>query len=91
MANSQGHEPIVSNTAASVGPAADELATTSALNPMPRPSCARGKMKRTSAVLTLISPAPPSPCTTRATIITGSESASAQASEAAVNTARPIP
>jgi hypothetical protein len=50
---------------------------------------ARGKMKRISAVLTLMMPAPPKPCTTRATTSQGSDGASAQASEAAVNTASP--
>ncbi len=51
---------------------------------MPRPSDARGKMKRTSAPLTLMTPAPPKPWRTRPSTSTGSDVASAQSSDAAV-------
>ena len=46
-------------------------------------------MKRTSAPLTLSMPAAPTPCTTRAALSVTSESDSAQASEARVNTTSP--
>ena len=47
--------------AANEGPVAAETATIMLLIPIPRPNCARGKMKRTSAVFTLINPAAPKP------------------------------
>ena len=47
-------------------------------------------MKRTSALLTLISPAAPNPCATRAIVNSVSECDSAQASDATVNSATPI-
>ena len=46
-------------------------------------------MNRISAVLTLISPAAPTPCITRAAVSVGSDQLSAQASEATVNAASP--
>src|SRR5579863_2486728 len=48
----------------------------------PRTELGRGKMKRMSAVLTLMMPAPPNPCTTRAITSTGRLGDSAQPSEA---------
>ena len=41
-AKSHGHEATERIPAAIVGPATDEMATTVALMPMPRPSCERG-------------------------------------------------
>ena len=41
-AKSQGHGAVERMAAASVGPATEATATTVALIPMPRPSCARG-------------------------------------------------
>ena len=46
-------------------------------------------MKRISAVFTLINPAAPTPCSTRAAVSVPSDQLSAQASEATVNTANP--
>ena len=83
-ANSQGQDATDRIAAATDGPAAEDPATTRALKPMPRPSEARGKMKRTSAPFTLMMPAPPKPCSTRPMTSTGSDGASAQISEAAV-------
>ena len=42
---------------------------------MPRPNSARGQMKRIMAPFTLMMPAPPSPCSTRATISVDSDGA----------------
>ncbi len=75
--------------AATDGPAADDVATIIALNPMPRPNAARGKIKRTSAPFTLMMPAPPNPCTTRPSTNTGSDVANAQTNEASVKSAKP--
>ena len=43
MANSHGQDATAMIAAATEGPAADEVATTSTLYPTPRPSCARGR------------------------------------------------
>ena len=83
-ANSQGQDSTDMIAAATDGPAADDPATIRALKPMPRPSDARGKMKRTSAPLTLMMPAPPKPCRTRPSTSIGSDVASAHSSDAAV-------
>ena len=61
IANSHGQDPSAMIPAATDGPAAEDAATTRTLYPTPRPSCARGKMNRTSAPLTLMMPAPPRP------------------------------
>ena len=88
-ANSHGQSATERIAAATVGPSAEEVATISAFTPMPRPSMACGKMVRISAVLTLISPAAPSPWNTRASVSSGRLGASAQAREAAVNITSP--
>ena len=46
-------------------------------------------MKRTRAVLTLMMPAAPKPCTTRASVSETSPVDRAQSSEATVNTTKP--
>src|SRR3954468_11489297 len=61
MANRYGHVAADKMAAARVGPTAAETATTRAFKPMPRPSRARGYVKRTNAALTLIIPAAPKP------------------------------
>src|ERR1700749_503291 len=66
--NSQCQEATARIAAATLGPAADETATTSAVLPTPRPSRLLGEIKRTSAILTLITPAAPRPCATRAAV-----------------------
>ena len=58
---------------AMVGPAAAETATVTAIHEMPRPRNLAGMMKRTSAPAMLISAAPPTPCTMRASVSTSSE------------------
>ncbi len=52
--------------AATLGPAAADTAMMRAVYPMPVPSRCFGKMKRTSAMFTLMMPAAPSPCRKRA-------------------------
>jgi hypothetical protein len=42
MANSQGHGPTARIAAATLGPAADDTATTSEVIAIPRPNCRRG-------------------------------------------------
>ena len=88
-ANSHGQCATERMPDATLGPIVSDAATISELIPMPRPSCARGKMKRTRAVLTLMMPAPPSPCTARASASAGSDGASAHPNDATVNTASP--
>ena len=88
-ANSQGHEATDNTAAATDGPATEDAATTSELMAIPRPSRWRGNTSRTSAMFTAISPAAPMPCRARMPTSMGSEVASAQPSEAAVNTAMP--
>src|SRR5690349_21621174 len=61
IANNQGHEAIARIAAATLGPAADDIDTTTDTIAMPRPNCRRGYVKRTRAVLTLIIPAAPTP------------------------------
>ena len=75
--------------AASDGPDAEDTATISPIVAMPRPSRARGKMKRIRAVLTLMIPAAPTPCATRAATSSGSVSAMPQANDATVKIASP--
>ena len=87
--NSQCQDTTDRIAAATDGPAAEQLATTRAVVAMPRPSAERGKMKRTRALLTLMMPAAPSPCATRAATSSGRVSARPQAREDAVNTASP--
>ena len=65
MKNSQCHERYCKITPASAGPAAELTATTIAFKPMAVPSFRGGKMMRTSAVLTPITQAAPTPCTIR--------------------------
>ncbi len=48
-------------------------------------------MKRISAVFTLMIPAAPTPCSTRAAVSVGSDQLSAQTSEAPVNSSQPDP
>src|SRR5579859_8016098 len=88
-ANSQGQEATDRMAEATVGPIAKQTATTSALKPTPRPSERDGKMKRISAVLTLMMPLAPKPWNTRAAASVGSDQAAAQTSEASVNSASP--
>ncbi len=51
IANSHGHGSTARMKPPIVGPAAALVATTSALSPSARPSCARGKMSRRIAGL----------------------------------------
>ncbi len=48
-------------------------------------------MNRISAVFTLMMPAAPTPCSTRAAVSVGSDQLSAHSSEASVNIASPQP
>ncbi|MDT4848790.1 hypothetical protein FQZ97_828910 [compost metagenome] len=89
MAKSHGHDATDKIAAATEGPATDEVATTSELMAMPRPSCAEGNVSRTSAALTLMIPAAPSPCSARDAISVASELAKVAASDDTVNTAMP--
>ena len=91
IANSQCQDATDRIAAATDGPDAEDVATTRAMKPMPRPSWERGNTKRISAPLTLMMPAAPRPCTMRAVTSIGSEADSAQINEAAVNTASPMP
>jgi hypothetical protein len=74
---------------ATLGPSAKPTATTRALVPKPRPCSLAGYVARSSAVLTPMMALAPTPWNRRATISTGSDHASAHASDAAVNSARP--
>ena len=90
MANSQVQGPIARRPEATVGPRVKAVATTSALSPKPRPSRRPGYTKRTSAVFTLKTPLAPKPCSTRAISKLGNDHALAHASDASVNTKRPV-
>ncbi len=87
--NSQPQGPTARMREAIVGPSVKAVATTIALYPKPRPCRRPGKTKRTSAVLTLMMPLAPRPCSTRAISRLGNDQASAQASDASVNSKRP--
>ena len=88
-ANSQGHERTARMALAMAGPAAADTAMTTAVMPMPWPKRCAGWMKRTSAWLTLITPAAPIPWATRASTSAGSDGDSAQASDATLKSTRP--
>jgi hypothetical protein len=90
MMNSQGHDATDNTSAAIVGPATDDVATTTELSAMPRPRTEVGYVSRTSAAFTAIIPAAPSPCTARAPARSGRDGASTHPSDATVKIDRPI-
>ncbi len=88
-AKSHGQDATSRISEAAVGPRAKPTPTTKALRPIPRPSWWGGVTKRISATLTAIRALAPTPWSTRAATRAGSDQASAQTSEATVNSARP--
>ena len=88
-ANNQCHDATDNTAAATDGPATVEVATISELSAIPLPSRCCGYTSRTRAAFTAISPAAPTPCTTRMPTSIGMDVASAQPSEATVNTPMP--
>ncbi len=88
-ANNQRQWVIARIAAATVGPIAAATATAKALIPMARPNIRCGYVKRTNAEFTLMIPAAPRPCTTRAILRVPRVGARAHASDAAVNTPMP--
>src|SRR5258706_6228224 len=89
MGESEGEDATGRMDLAIGGPAGAETAITPELMPMPWPSRWMGWMKRTSAILTLITPAAPSPCTARIKTSVLKFGDRAQPKDAAVKSANP--
>src|SRR5688500_14841002 len=88
-ANSHRQWPTDSTADAIGGPMAAEVATTIELMPSARPSMFVGYVNRTSAGLTLMMPAAPSPWATRAMLSVSSEVENAHASDPIVKSTSP--
>jgi len=71
------------------GPATIDRLTAMEFRATPRPRRAGGQVRRTSAMLTAMMPAAPTPCTTRATISKGSDCATQPMREAIPHSAVP--
>src|SRR5260370_40089390 len=65
IANSHGHDATARIAAATLGPAADDIDTTTEIIATPRPNWRRGEGKRTSGILTTIGPPAARPCRAR--------------------------
>ena len=82
-------QPKVVSQPPRIGPMIRPAPTTIALMPRARPSSRRGNASVTSAAELAIRNAPPTPWTSRAATSSSADGASAQATEATVNSAKP--